>query len=158
MSKPIPDGYHAITPSLTFIDTKKAIAFYQKAFGAKFLDIFNNLGGPGTMHATIQIADSIIMMGDEVPRPDSPPSAETLGASPISLFIYVPNVDTMFQQAVAAGGTVVMPVGDMFWGDRAGAIKDPFGYHWMIATHKRDLTKEQIRDEAEAFFSQTAQR
>jgi len=91
------------------------------------------------------------MMGDEGPQGKS---AETLGSSPISLYIYVPNADAAFKQAVAAGGTATMPVADMFWGDRAGHIRDPFGYSWMIATHTQDLTPEQIRKGAEAFFSQ----
>ena len=157
MTKPIPDGYHAVTPSLTLKNSKKAIEFYQKAFGAKVLDVFPNLSGQGIMHATIQIGDSILMMGDENPG-QMCKSAETLGASPISLFVYVPDVDTVFKQAVAAGGTVVMPVAEMFWGDRAGNIKDPFGYQWMIAAHKRDLTKDQIRTEAQAFFAQAAKK
>jgi uncharacterized glyoxalase superfamily protein PhnB len=158
MTKPIPDGYHAVTPSLTLKNSKKAIEFYQKAFGAKVLDMFPNPSGQGIMHATIQIGDSIIMMGDEFPGPHSPRSAETLGASPISLYVYVSDVDAVFKQAVAAGGTAVMPVAEMFWGDRAGTLKDPFGYQWMIATHKRDLTKDQIRTEAEAFFAEAAKK
>ncbi|HSD50956.1 MAG TPA: VOC family protein, partial [Candidatus Methylomirabilis sp.] len=81
-------------------------------------------------------------------------SAETLGSSPISLYLYVANADAAFNQAVAAGGAVTMPVADMFWGDRVGQIKDPFGYFWMIATHKQDLTKDEIRKGAEAFFTQ----
>jgi uncharacterized glyoxalase superfamily protein PhnB len=158
MTKPIPDGYHAVTPSLTLKNSKKAIEFYQRAFGAKVLDMFPNPSGQGIMHATIQIGDSIIMMGDEFPGPHSPRSAETLGASPISLYVYVSDVDAVFKQAVAAGGTAVMPVAEMFWGDRAGTLKDPFGYQWMIATHKRDLTKDQIRTEAEAFFAEAAKK
>jgi len=155
MAKPIPDRYHSVTPSLTLKDSKKAIDFYKNAFGATVLDMFPNLNGEGTMHATIQIGDSIVMMGDEAMGQMSK-SAETLGGSPVSLFIYVPDVDAVFKRAVSAGGTVVMPVADMFWGDRAGNIKDPFGYQWMIATHKQDLTKDQIRAGAEAFFAQMA--
>jgi PhnB protein len=117
------------------------------------LDVFPNLTGQGIMHATIKIGDSILMMGDEN-LGQTCKSAETLGASPISLFIYVADADAAFKQAVAAGGTVFMPVADIFWGDRAGNIKDPFGYQWMIATHTRDLSKEEIRKEAEAFFAQ----
>lgn len=151
MTNAIPKGYHTVTPSLTLKDSKKAIAFYKKAFGAKVLDFFPNLKGDGIMHASLQIGDSIIMMGDEMPQGCK--SAETLGSSPMSLFIYVPDADALFKQAVAAGGAVAMPIGDMFWGDRAGSIKDPFGYQWMIATHKRDLSKEEVRKEAEAFFA-----
>ncbi|MBI1882835.1 MAG: VOC family protein [Chlamydiae bacterium] len=106
----------------------------------------------GIMHATIQIADSILMMGDEMSGKCK--SAETLGSSPISLFFSVPNADAVFKQAVAAGCTVVMPMADMFWGDRAGNVQDPFGYSWMIATHTQDLSKDQIRKNAEEFFAQ----
>ena len=157
MAKPIPDGYHTVTLSFTFKDSQKAIEFYKKAFGAKVLDVFPNLTGRGIMHATIQIGNSIVMMGDENPG-QSCKSAETLGSSPISLFVYVPNADAAFKQAIEAGATAMMPVAEMFWGDRAGSIKDPFGYTWMIATHTQDLTNEQIRKGAEAFFAQMAKK
>jgi PhnB protein len=155
MAKPVPDGYHSVTPSFMFKDSLKAIEFYKKAFGAKVLDVFPNPAGRGTMHATIQIGNSIVMMGDENPGMNCR-SAETLGTSPITLFVYVPDVDAAFQQAIAAGGTATMPVADMFWGDRAGSIQDPFGYSWMIATHTRDLTKDEVREGAEEFFAQMA--
>jgi len=93
------------------------------------------------------------MMGDESPQCQS---AQSLVGSPISLYIYTPDADALFKRAVAAGGTETMPIADMFWGDRAGSIRDPFGYSWMIGTHTRDLTEEQIRKGAEAFFSQMA--
>ena len=156
MVKAIPDGFHRLTPSFTFKDSQKAIDFYEKAFGAKVIDVFPNLNGRGIMHATLQIGDSIVMLGDEMPSEQCPKSAETLGASPISLYVYVSNVDAAFKQAVAAGGTETMPVADQFWGDRAGSIRDPFGYSWMIATHKQDLTKDQLRKNAETFFAQMA--
>jgi uncharacterized glyoxalase superfamily protein PhnB len=158
MAKSTPEGYHTVTPSFTFKDSKKAIEFYKKAFGAKVLDIFPNLSGTGTMHATIQIGNSILMMGDEMPSENCPKSAETLGSSPISLFVYVPDADAAFKQAVAAGGIATMPVADMFWGDRAGSIRDPFGYSWMIATHKQDLNQDEIRKRAETFFAQMAKK
>ena len=157
MATPVPEGYHAVTPSFTFKDSQKAIEFYKRAFNAKVLDLFPNLSGPGIMHATIQIGNSIVMMGDENPGQNCK-SAETLGSSPISLYVYVSDTDAAFKQAIAAGGTAMMPVADMFWGDRAGQIKDPFGYSWMIATHTRDLTNEQIRKGAEAFFTQMAKK
>lgn len=157
MTNPIPAGYHTLTPSLTLKDSKKAIEFYKKAFDAKVLDIFPNLNGSGTMHASLQIGNSIIMMGDEMPG-QTCKSAETLGSCPISLFTYVPDVDEAFKRAVAAGAKVMMPVAEMFWGDRAGNLQDPFGYTWMIATHTRDLTKEETRKEAEAFFAQHAKK
>jgi len=158
MVKAIPDGYHSVTPSFTFKDSQKAIDLYKKAFGAKVLDLFPNLNGRGIMHATLQIGDSIFMMGDEMPGGQGCKSVEALGGSPISLFLYVPNADEAFKQAVAAGCAVLMPVADMFWGDRAGSLKDPFGCQWMVATHKQDLTKDQIRKNAETFFAQMAKK
>lgn len=150
MTKEIPQGYHSVTPSLTFKDTQKALEFYKKAFGAKVTGVFEGLNGKGIMHATIQIGNSILMMGDEMPHCQS---AETLGSCPIGLFIYVPDADATFKQAVQAGCTVDMPMADMFWGDRAGNLKDPFGYSWMVATHTQDLTDDQIRKNAEVFFA-----
>jgi PhnB protein len=155
MTNAIPAGYHTMTPSFTFKDSKKAIDFYKKAFGATVLDLFPALKGSGIMHAVLKMGDSLFMLGDEMPGP-SPKSAETVGASPISLYLYVQDADAAFKQAIAAGATPVMPVADMFWGDRAGSLKDPFGYQWMVATHKRDMTKDQIRAEAETFFAQMA--
>jgi PhnB protein len=151
MTQSIPAGHHSITPSLIFKDTQKAIEFYQKAFGAKVGVMLPSPTGSGTMHATMQIGDSILMMGDEMPGCSS---AETRGGSPISLYLYVPNADATYNQAVAAGCKVMMPVADMFWGDRAGNVTDPFGYSWMIATHTKDLSHEQIKKGAEAFFAQ----
>lgn len=154
MTKAIPDGYTTLTPCFTFKNSQKAIEFYKKAFNAKELNVVPNLDGTGIMHAAIQIGNSIIMMGDE--NPGCGMSAETLGSSPMSLFVYVDNVDAAFKQAIDAGATQTMPVADMFWGDRCGNLKDPFGYSWMIATHKQDLTHDQIKKNAEEFFAQMA--
>lgn len=154
MTQPIPAGYHTVTPSIAFKDSKIAIEFYKKAFSAELVDLFPNLNGSGVMHATIKIGNSLIMMGDEMEGNENcSKSAETVGSSPISLFLYVSNVDESFEQAVAAGGKVTMPVQDMFWGDRVGMIVDPFGYSWMIATHTQDLTQEQIKEKAIACFA-----
>ncbi len=150
MAKAVPSGYRSLTPSLTFKDTQKAMDFYQKAFGAVVEDTFPNPSGKGVMHATMIIGDSVIMMGDEMP---GCPGVEALGGSPMGLFLYVPDVDAAFARAVAAGAVVTMPVADMFWGDRCGNLKDPFGYAWMVATHTRDLSKEEIRKGGEAFFA-----
>lgn len=152
-TQPIPNGYRSVTPSFTYKNTKNAIDFYAKAFGAKTIDTFASMDGKGIMHAVIQIGDSRIMMGDEMPHC---PSAETMGNSPIGMFLYVTDVDAAFKKAIAAGATEAMPVSDMFWGDRAGSVKDPFGYSWMIATHTQDFTPEQIRQNAEKFFAQMA--
>ena len=152
MVQAIPDGYHTVSPSFTFKDSQKAIDFYQTAFGAKVLEVFPSLTGRGIMHATIQIGNSILMMGDEMPG-QACKSAETLGSSPVSFYIYVPDADAAFKRAVAAGCAVTMPMADMFWGDRGGNVTDPFGHSWMIATHTKDLTKDQIRKGAEDFFA-----
>lgn len=151
-AKPIPEGFHTVTPSLTLKDSRKAVEFYAKAFGAKVLGIFPSPDGRSTMHATIRIGDSIVMMRDEMPNQGCQ-SAETLGTSPVSLYVYLPKVDAAFQQAVAAGATVAMPVADMFWGDRCGTVKDPFGYSWTIATHLHDLAPEEVQKGAQAFFA-----
>jgi PhnB protein len=153
--KPIPEGYHSITPSVTFKDSLKAIKFYKKAFGAKEMEIFPSLNGKGTMHATMKIGNSIMMMGDERSNQNCR-SAESLGSSPVSFYIYVPNVDDVFRKAVEAGTEITMPLDDMFWGDRCGSLKDPFGYTWMIATHIHDLSREEIREGAELFFTAMA--
>ena len=155
MNKPIPEGYHSVTPSLTFKDSKRALEFYKKAFSAKVLDAFPTLDGKGLMHATMQIGNSILMMGDESPNCKT---AEALGGSPVSMFIYVADADVAFKQALAAGSILVMPVMDMFWGDRAGSVKDPFGYSWMIATHIKELSREEMRKGAEDFFAKMAKK
>lgn len=153
MTKPIPDGYHSISPYLTFKDTHRAIEFYKKVFEAKERLIMPGPNGRGVMHSELQIGNSIFMMGDENPQKNNK-SAETLGSSPVSFYLYVTDVDASFKKAVEAGARVEMPLQDMFWGDRAGTVKDPFGYVWMIATHKKDLTPEEIKKGAEAAFAQ----
>ena len=152
MIKSIPENFHTLTPSFTFKNSERAIEFYKNAFGAELVDFFPNLDGVGTMHATIRIGNSMIMLGDEMPGDNCSKSAESIGTSPISLYLYVENVDTAFSRAVAAGGIPTMNVADMFWGDRVGQIKDPFGYLWMLATHTKDLNKEEMRQGAKEFF------
>lgn len=154
--KPVPEGYRSVTPCISVKNSLKAIEFYKKALGAKELDVFPSPDGKGTMHATIQIGDSILMMGDEMPGQGCK-SAETLGDSPVSFYIYVPNVDATFKQAVSAGAIEMMQVADMFWGDRCGSVKDPFGYMWTIASHTQDLTEEKMQEKAESFFAEAGQ-
>jgi uncharacterized glyoxalase superfamily protein PhnB len=141
--KAIPEGYHSLTPSLTVSDAKKAIEFYQKAFGAKEL---NRAPGPDgrLMHAEIKIGDSILMLNDSFPEMGGNPAPAADASLPSSLHLYVENADAVFERAVKAGATVTMPLMDMFWGDRYGRIRDPFGHSWAIATHKEDLTPEQM--------------
>ena len=136
-----------------FKDSLKAIDFYKKAFSAKELGVFPSPDGKSTMHAVIQIGNSIIMMGDENPNNQMCQSAETIGSSPVSFYIYVTDVDNFFDKAVAAGAEQVMPVEDMFWGDRCGTLKDPFGYMWNIATHISEPTREEVEEGAKSFFA-----
>ena len=139
---PIPEGFHTVTPHLVVAGCAEAIAFYTKAFGAG--ERFRMPGPNGKcMHAEIQIGDCVIMMADEMPEMACH-SPKALGGSPVALHIYVEDVDGMFQRAVGAGATPVMPPADMFWGDRYARVTDPFGHTWAIATHVRDLTPEEI--------------
>jgi uncharacterized glyoxalase superfamily protein PhnB len=140
--KPIPDGFHTVTPHLAVRDAAKAIAFYAKAFGAEEL---YRMPGPGgvVMHAEMKLGDSIIMLGEESPERGAS-SPQTIGGSPVSLLIYVKDVDASFARASAAGCMVQMPLEDMFWGDRYGKLQDPFGHQWALATHKEDVSPEEM--------------
>lgn len=153
MVKPIPEGYHSVTPMFMYKDCRKAIDFYKNAFGARERYVMPGPDGKGVMHAELMVGDSIIMMGDESPQQSSK-SAESMGGSPISLYLYVENVDAAFRRAVEAGATVDMEVQEMFWGDRVGSLRDPFGYNWMIGTHTRDLSPEEIAEGAKEMISQ----
>ena len=150
MTQPIPEGFHTVTPCLVFKDSRKAIEFYKKAFGAKMLSVLPGPDGQGTMHASLKIGNSVVMMADEMPgQPCKSP--ETLGLSPVSFYVYTEKVDALFNRALQAGATVVMPLQEMFWGDRAGQVQDPFGYRWMIASHTKDLTDPEIMKGAQGF-------
>lgn len=142
-SQPIPVGMHSLTPHLICAGASDAIAFYQAAFGAVEL---SRLPAPnGTlMHAMLRIGDSALMLVDECPEMGVR-GPKTLNGSPVTVHLYVDDVDAVVAQAVAAGATVTMPVADMFWGDRYGRLADPFGHHWSVATHIRDMTPEEIR-------------
>ena len=141
----IPKGYNSVTAALTQADAAKTIEFCQKAFGAKVL--VNMLGPNGkVMHAEIQIGDSRIMLNDEMQEP----------AQPAGLFLYVADVDKTFAKALKAGATALMPVQDMFWGDRFGRVMDPSGNRWGIATHREDVTPREMKKRAAAMFSASA--
>jgi PhnB protein len=157
MTKAIPEGYQSVTPMFIFKDASKAIEFYKNAFGAQERFVMPGPDGKGVMHAEIQIGNSIIMMGEEHPQ-QSCKSAETAGGSPVSFYIYLEGVERAFVKAVEAGAKVVMPVADMFWGDRAGTLQDPFGYSWTLATHVKDLTPQEISQGAAAFFAEMAKK
>ena len=140
--KPIPEGHHTVTPSLVVRGGAKAIEFYKAAFGAKELGVMLGPNG-GVMHAELRIGDSLIFLGDEMPEMGAR-SPLALGGSPVTLNIYTEDCDAVFQRAISAGATAVMPPADMFWGDRYGRLVDPFGHQWGIATHQEDLTPEEV--------------
>ncbi|MBI3507697.1 MAG: VOC family protein [Proteobacteria bacterium] len=151
MTQPIPQGYHSVTPALLFKDAKQALAFYKKAFDAKERLVIPTPDGK-VMHAEITIGNSVVMLGEERKEMPEHKSAETLGNSPISLNLYVPDADGAYQKAVHAGAQGVKAPEDAFWGDRYGAVRDPFGYTWGILTHKKDVSPEEMKKGAQHFF------
>src|SRR5271169_1974058 len=155
MTKAIPEGYNTVTPMFVFKDARKAIEFYKRAFGAEERFAMPGPDGKGIMHAEVRIGTSVIMMGEENAQ-HSCKSAETVGGSPVSFYVYVENVDGAFKRAIEAGAESKMPVEDMFWGDRVGSVIDPFGYSWMLATHVKDLTPQEIQQGAQAAFAAMA--
>jgi PhnB protein len=139
--KPIPEGYHSVTPYLIINGAADALEFYKKAFGAVELFRMEHQGKVG--HAEIKIGDSPIMLADEQPEMGyKGPTA--YGGTPVSLMIYVDDVDKTYPQAIAAGGVEVKAVQDWFYGDRSGTLKDPFGHVWTVAAHKEDVTPEEM--------------
>lgn len=143
--KPIPDGYHSITPYLTVKDAPKVIEFLKKAFGAVLPEEPIKRPDGSIMHAQVKIGDSRVMIAEE---------SEHAAATPSTLYLYVPNVDAVYQQALTAGGKTVMEPSDMFYGDRGGCVKDPAGNSWNIATHKEDVQPQELAKRAEAFMRQ----
>jgi PhnB protein len=141
--KPIPEGYHTLTPFLTVRDAIRAIEFYKQAFGAEERGIAKGPDGK-VMHAELKIGDSIIMLSDEFPDFGAVSPLSSGGAG-MGLHIYVDNVDGAFDRAVKAGAQVEMPVSDQFWGDRYGKLKDPFGHKWSIATHTKDMSQDEMK-------------
>ena len=142
--KPIPEGYHAVTPFLVLKDAHRAIEFYKRAFGAE--ERFRMPTPDGKVaHAELQIGDSVVMLSEAIQEP----------VTSASMYLYVPNVDAVCQRAVAAGAEAVMPPTDMFWGDRFGRVVDPFGVRWGIATHKEDVSPQEIGRRAAQAAGQT---
>ena len=150
--KPIPDGYHTVTPYIIVKGAAQAIDFYKAAFGATEVMRFPGPGGI-ICHAEIKIGDSFVMLADEHPQMGAV-SPQTLGGTPFGLCIYVPNVDERFAQAIAAGAKEERPVKDQFYGDRSGTVEDPFGHVWTIATHTEDVPPEEMARRSEAFMKQ----
>ncbi|RMF77856.1 MAG: VOC family protein [Planctomycetota bacterium] len=149
---PIPEGHHTLTPHLTVKNAAEAIEFYKKAFSAEEVMRIPGPDGRTIMHAELRIGDSMVYLANEFPEHGCVGPA-SLGGSPVTLHLYVPDIDGAFDQAVKAGAQVRMPVADMFWGDRYGQVVDPFGHVWSIATHKEDLTPEQCAQRAAAAMS-----
>lgn len=146
--KPIPEGYHSVTPYLCINGAAEAIEFYKKAFGAT--EVFR-MDAPGGKvgHAEIKIGDSHLMIADEYPEMGFR-SPKSIGGTPIHLMVYVEEVDTVVNQAVEAGATLKRPVADQFYGDRTGGVEDPYGYFWYIATHIEDVPMDELQRRAEA--------
>ncbi|WP_211466328.1 VOC family protein [Collimonas silvisoli] len=151
--KPIPDGYSTVTPYLVIDGAADAIAFYKKAFNA--VEIFR-MEGPDQRigHAEIKIGNSHIMLADAFPEMEIH-SPKKLGGAGVSIMLYVDNVNVLYPQAIAAGGTELRPLQDQFYGDRSGTLKDPFGHVWTIATHIADYSVEELRERAAAAMKQS---
>jgi uncharacterized glyoxalase superfamily protein PhnB len=155
-AKPIPDGFNSVSAYLVVRDAQQALEFYGKAFGAEQGDVMKTPDGSGIMHAEVRIGNSTVMLTAENPQWNAR-SAETLGGSPVSLHVYVSDADKLFQRALDAGCQVTAPLMDAFWGDRYGKVKDPFGIEWGIATHKEDLSPEEVGKRAAEWFASMGQ-
>ena len=155
--KPIPAGFHTVTPYLTVNNAAAAIDFYKRAFGAQ--EVVRMDAPQGKIgHAELKIGDSMIMLSDEMPASGTR-SPQSLGGTAVGIMLYVTDVDSVFKQATAAGAKVESPVADMFWGDRFGKLTDPFGHSWAIATHKEDVAPQEMdrrAKDAMAKMSQTS--
>jgi PhnB protein len=146
--KPVPDGYHTVTPYLVVDGGAKAIEFYKRAFGAEELMRLDAPGGK-VGHAELKIGDSRIMLADEFPQMGAK-GPKSIGGSPVHLLLYVNDCDAVFHRAVAASATVKKPLADQFYGDRSGTVEDPFGHSWTIATHKEDISPDEMKRRAAA--------
>jgi PhnB protein len=151
--KPIPEGYHTVTPVLAVDDASAAIEFYARAFGARERTRMPAPDGK-IAHAELEIGDSVVMLADPFPQATTR-SPKQLGGTSVGLFLYVEDVDGFVQRAVDAGATVTMPPDDMFWGDRFGQLSDPFGHQWQVATHVEDVPPEEMAERAKVAMSST---
>ena len=155
--RPVPEGFHTITPSLVVQNAAQAIDFYKRALGAE--EVMRMATPDGKIgHAELKIGDSIIFLSDEFPNMGTCKSPQTLGGCTSTLNLYVKDVDSLFQRAISAGGKTTMPVADMFWGDRYGTFTDPFGCAWGIGTHKADLSPQEIEKRAKDFYAGMTQK
>jgi len=153
-ARPVPEGYHTVTPYIVVNDAARAIDFYKKAFDATEL---NRMQGPqGKIgHAELRIGDSVIMLSDELPGSDCR-APQSLGGTTANIFLYVKDVDHSYQKAVSAGAKSTTPVADMFWGDRYGRLTDPFGHSWSLATHKEDVAPDEMKRRMDAQMAKMA--
>jgi PhnB protein len=152
--KPIPEGYHNVTPYLFVRSAASAIDFYKSVFGAT--EIVRMAGSNGKiMHAEVKIGDSIVMLADENPQ-TGVMSPQTIGGYSVGLHVYVENVDAVIRKAVESGAKLLRPIKNQFYGDRSGSLLDPFGHMWSVATHVEDVSPEEMRKRATAAMSQTA--
>jgi PhnB protein len=150
-TKPIPEGYHTVTPYLAVDDAAEAIEYYKKAFGAKERVRMDAPDGK-IGHAELEIGDSLVMLSDPFPG-FAARTPKELGGTSVSVFMYVEDVDAVVQKAVDAGATISMDVADQFWGDRMGSLMDPFGHSWVIATHVEDVPPEEMEERTKAAFA-----
>lgn len=148
----IPKEYHSITPVLIVKNGDEAIEFYKNGFGVEERCCMKGPDGR-VAHAELKLGDSVFMLSDEYPEMKCH-SPETIGGSPVSMYVYVDDVDSIFNKAISAGAKILDPVKDQFWGDRHGRLEDPFGHLWSIATHKKDISDEEMKKAAEAAFSE----
>lgn len=153
MTKPIPDGYHSVTPYLILDDAAAAIDFYKRAFGAE--EVMRLPMGDKIGHAEIRIGDSFVMLTDEWPE-FGRLAPKTRGGATSSMMIYVEDVDSAYERAVGAGATAERPPENQFWGDRMGSLVDPFGHSWSLATHVEDVPEEEMQKRMQAFAEQDA--
>ena len=151
MVKPIPDGYHSVTPTLTIKGASEAIEFYKKDFDAKEIYRFPGSDDKSIMHAEIRIGDSAIMLCDEMPQMGCL-SPTSIGGPSGSIYLYVNDADSVFNKAVSIGAKPMLPMMDGFWGDRIGALTDPFGHRWTIATRKKEMTVKEIQKAGAEFM------
>jgi uncharacterized glyoxalase superfamily protein PhnB len=149
---PIPQGYHTITPHIVVKDTRKAVDFYKRAFGAEVRGIAEGPDGH-VMHAEVKIGDSILMLNDEFPSYGALSPTSTKADTCVSLHLYVEDADKVFAAAKAAGAVETMPLQDQFWGDRYGKLRDPFGHSWSIATHIKDMSEKEMKASMEEAMS-----
>jgi len=151
-TKPIPEGYHTLTPYLALDNASEAIEFYKRAFGAKER---MRMEAPGDKigHAQLEIGDSVVMLSDTFPQ-SATKAPNELGGTTGGVFMYVEDVDAVVKQAVEAGATVEMEPEDMFWGDRFGTVSDPYGHHWSIATHIEDVPPEEMAERGKAAMAE----